>query len=104
MGALEKKPGGPDNWIERLPKSMQVAWNRSIVYRAAVHLHRERGYTPGHAIATALNWARSTLASGDVRNWPGRQNVNAKSLAEMAAALSLWEAMKAYARAHKGKG
>jgi hypothetical protein len=67
-----------------------------------VHLHRERGFAPGHAIATALNWTRSTLASGDVRNWPGRQNVNAGSLAEMAAALAVWAQMRAYAKAHKG--
>lgn len=101
MGVLAKKPG-VQNWIERLPAGMRAAWNASIIYRAAVHLHRERGFEPGHAIATALNWGRSTLASGDVKNWPGKQNVNAKSLAEIAAGLALWAQMRAYAKAHKG--
>lgn len=104
MGVLEQKPGGPDNWIERLPAGMRAAFNRSIIYRAAVHLYRERGYTPGHAIATAINWCKSTVASGDIKNWPGKQNVNAGSLAQMVAALALWESMKAYAHAHPGKG
>jgi hypothetical protein len=101
MGALERVPG-VQNWIEKLPAGMRAAWNKSIIYRAAVHLNRERGYEPGHAIATAINWCKSTLASGDIKNWPGKQAVNPGSLAEMAAALALWESMKAYAKAHKG--
>lgn len=101
MGALERVPG-VQNWIEKLPAGMRAAWNKSIIYRAAVHLNRERGMAPGHAIATAINWCKSTLASGDVKNWPGKQAVNPGSLAEMAAALALWESMKAYAKAHKG--
>lgn len=99
MGVLAKT-AAVDNWIERLPAAMRAAWGKSIIYRAAVHLHREQGYGAGRALATAINWARSTLASGDIKNWPGKQNVNAGSLAEMAAALSLWEAMKAYANSH----
>ncbi len=104
MGALERKAGGPDNWIEALPSAMRTAFNKSIIYRAAIHLNRERGYEPGRAIATAINWCRSTLATNDIKNWPGKQNVNARSLGEMAAALALWESMKAYANAHKSKG
>ena len=101
MGALERVPG-VQNWIEKLPAGMRAAWTKSIIYRAAVHLNRERGYEPGRAIATAINWVKSTLASGDIKNWPGKQNVNPGSLAEMTAALALWESMKAYAKAHKG--
>jgi hypothetical protein len=103
MGALEKVPG-VQNWIERLPAGMRAAWNASIIYRTAKHLHFERGMPVGKAIATAINWCRSTVASGDIKNWPGKQNVNAGSLAEMVAALALWDSMKAYAHAHKGKG
>lgn len=99
MGVLAKTPEA-DNWIDLLPAAMRAAWEKSIIYRAAVHLHRERGFGPGHAIATAINWARSTVASGDVKNWPGKQNVNAGSLGEMVAALALWESMKAYANSH----
>lgn len=101
MGVLAKTAAA-DNWIERLPAAMRTAFNKSIIYRAAVHLHRERGYDAGHAIATAINWCRSTVASGDIKNWPGKQHVNAGSLAEMVAALALWESMKAYAHSHKG--
>lgn len=99
VGVLAKT-AAVDNWIERLPAPMRAAWNKSIIYRAAVHLHRERGYSAGRAIATAINWARSTVAAGDIKNWPGKQNVNARSLAEMVAALALWESMKAYANSH----
>lgn len=103
MGELAKTPQ-VDNWIDRLPAGMKAAWHKSIIYRCAKHLHFERGMPVGKAIASAINWCRSTLATGDIKNWPGPQQVNPKSLGEMAAALSLWEAMKAHARAHKGKG
>lgn len=103
MGALAKTAKA-DNWIERLPAGMRAAWNASIIYRAAKHLHFERGMPVGKAIATSINWCRSTVASGDIKNWPGKQNVNAGSLGEMVAALALWDSMKAYAHAHKGKG
>lgn len=101
MGALEKVPG-VQNWIERLPAGLRAAWNKSIVYRAAVHMHRERGMSPGHAIASALNWARHIVATGDVKQWKGPQTVNPKSVAECAAALATWEAMKAANKAKKG--
>ena len=101
MGVLAKT-AKVDNWIERLPAGMRTAFNRSIIYRCAVHLHREQGYPAGRALATAINWCRSTLKSGDIKNWPGKQTVNPGSLAQMAAALALWESMKAYAKAHKG--
>lgn len=102
MGQLAKTAAA-DNWIDRLPAGMRAAFDKSIIYRAAVHLHRERGFEAGHAIATAINWCRSTVASGDIKNWPGKQAVNPGSLGEMAAALALWESMRAYARAHKSK-
>jgi hypothetical protein len=96
MGELERKPGGPDNWIERLPAAMRSAWNRSIIYRAAVHMVNERGMAVGHAIASAINWCKHIVATGDVKQWPGPQSVNPASVAECSAALILWEAMKAY--------
>jgi hypothetical protein len=43
MGKLERKPGGPDNWIERqggLP---------NYIERIAVHLHAKgNAHFPGH--------------------------------------------------------
>lgn len=101
MGALSKTPE-LDNWIDRLPASMRAAWNRSIIYRAAKHMHFERGMDVGHAIASAINWARHIARTGDVKQWPGPQTVRPASVAECVAALALWESMKAHARSHEG--
>jgi hypothetical protein len=90
------------NWVDKLPAGLKSRWNASIVYRAAVHMHKERGMPVGMAIASALNWARHIVKTGDVKQWPGPQTVNPKSVAECAAALATWEAMKAHARATKG--
>lgn len=100
MGKLSKTPE-LDNWIDRLPAGLKARWHRSIVYRAAVHMHRERGMAVGHAIASALNWARHIVRTGDVKQWPGPQQVNPKSVAECVSALATWEAMKAAARAQR---
>lgn len=101
MGQLERVPG-IQNWIERLPAAMKAAWNRSIIYRAAVHMVNERGMAVGHAIASAINWCKYIAATGDVKQWPGPQHVRPTSVAECVAALALWESMKAYAHSHKG--
>jgi hypothetical protein len=58
----------------------------------------------GKAIASAINWAKHIVATGDVKQWPGPQQVNPKSVGECASALATWAAMKAWARAHRGKG
>lgn len=93
MGSLERVPG-VQNWIERLPAGMRAAWNASIVYRAAEHMV-EKGMGVGHAIASALNWARHICHTGDVKQWPGPQEVRPSSVAECCEAIALWEAMKA---------
>lgn len=67
-------------------------------------MHREQGFPVGKAIASALNWARAIVATGHVKQWPGSGPVNGISVAQCAAALAIWEKMKAYARAHKGQG
>jgi hypothetical protein len=103
VGQLEKVPG-KQNWIDYLPAGLKAAWHRSIIYRAAVHMHRERGMPVGKAIASAINWCKHIAATGDVKQWPGPQRVNPKSVAECQAALAVWAQMKAHARAHKGKG
>lgn len=101
MGQLSKT-AAIDNWIDRLPAALKAAWHRSIMYRAAVHMHRERGMGVGHAIASAKNWCEYIVRTGDVENWPGPQQVNPKSVAECAAALAIWEQMKAAAKASRG--
>jgi hypothetical protein len=93
MGRLERKPGGPNNWIEAeggLP---------SYIERIAVHLHN-KGMPISQAIATAVNAAKKMCASGDL-NWPGLQQVNPGSRAEACAAVARWTAMKASARAKR---
>jgi hypothetical protein len=95
MGKLERKPGGPDNWIERqggLP---------NYIERIAVHLHA-KGMPISQAIATAVNAAKKMCATGDV-NWPGVQQVNPGSRAQACAAVAKWESMKAAAKADRGK-
>ena len=95
MGALERKAGGPDNWIEReggLPRYIE---------RIALHLVNEKGMSVSHGIATAVNAAKKMCRTGDL-NWPGLQNVNPGSRAEACAAVARWEAMKASARAKRG--
>ena len=103
MGQLSRTPQ-KDNWIDYLPAEMKAAWHASIIYRAAVHMNRESGMEPGHAIASAKNWAAHICATGDVKQWPGPQQVRPTSRAECCAAVALWNSMRAYARAHKGRG
>lgn len=99
MGQLERKPG-KQNWIEHLPAPMRAAWNRSLIYRAAVHMAKPRGtMSVGHAIASAINWAEHICRTGDVKQWRGPQQVSPKSRAEACAAIVLWNSMKAAARA-----
>ena len=99
MASLARSP--KKNWIEKLPKAMQTAFEHSIIHRAAVHLVAEEGMAVGHAIATAINWAKHICATGDVKNWPGPQQVRPSSVAECCAAVSLWSAMKAANAASK---
>lgn len=101
MGVLNERPG--TNWIEKLPAGLRARWNASIIYRAAIHMHA-KGMPVGKAIASAINWTKHIVATGDVKQWPGPQQVNPKSVAECVAALATWEAMKAAAHASKGKG
>lgn len=99
MGQLERVPG-KQNWIEFLPAATRAAWNRSIVYRAAVHM-ADKGMPVGMAIASALNWARHICDTGDVKQWKGPQEVAPKSRAECCAAIALWETMKTQSKATK---
>ena len=49
----------------------RAAWNRSIIYRAAIHMVDEHGMPVGTAIASAINWARHICDTGDVKQWRG---------------------------------
>lgn len=101
MGRLSKTPA-KDSWIEHLNPATRAAWHRSLIYRAATHMHEERGMPVGMAIASAVNWAKHMCATGDVKSWKGPQQVSPKSRAEACAAVALWTAMKAEARAKRG--
>jgi len=100
MGDLARTPE-IDNWIDRLPAALKTRWHKTIIYRAARHMAFDRGMEPGHAIASALNWARHIVATGDVKQWKGPQQVNPGSVAECSAGLAVWAEMRASARAHK---
>ena len=84
---LERKKGGPDNWVERaggLP---------SYIERIAKHLHYEKGMSIGRAIATAVSQCRRWAAGGE--------NVEADTRAKAAKAIAQWEAKKAKSKVSK---
>jgi hypothetical protein len=95
---LERKPGGPDNWVEAtggLPKYIE---------RIAKHLHYEKGYSISRSIAIAVNtvkrWARKggVVKHGD----PNNKHVTTITASQAAAAVAEWEAKKAAAHALRG--
>lgn len=85
MGALERNPGGGDNWVEKaggLP---------AYIEKIAKRLHETRGMDVSRSIATAVNMVKKWAAGGD--------NVNPDTRAKAAAALAEWDAKRAKARA-----
>jgi hypothetical protein len=85
---LERKPGGPDNWVEAaggLP---------DYIERIAKHLHYEQGFTIAHAIATAVNTVKRWARGGSVVEG-GKNKVTPKTQALAAKALAEWESKKA---------
>jgi 2'-5' RNA ligase len=85
---LERKPGGPDNWVERaggLP---------DYIERIAEHLHYERGYSISRAIATAVNTVKRWARGGTVTKNGTTKHITAKTQALAAAAVSEWEAKR----------
>ena len=92
-GALERVPG-VQNWVDRVGGFPPGNW----IYRAAKHLHFEKGMTIGHAIPVAVNAAKKLCATGDL-NWPGFQQARADHRADACKGVAEWEAMKARAHA-----
>lgn len=93
---LERKPGGPDNWVERaggLPKYIE---------RIAKHLHYEKGMSISRAIATAVNTVKRWARMGKVAKYgdPHHKHVSPKTAALAAAAVASWEAKRAAGRIH----
>lgn len=75
--SLERKPGGPDNWVEKaggLP---------SYIERIAKHIHHDSGLSISHAIASAVNRVKVLCAKGN---------------AQACAAVASWEKKKAGTR------
>lgn len=84
-----------ENWIDKLPPALGAAFKRSWIYRAAKHLTFDvYGGNRGRAFAVAINAAKKGCVTGDL-NFPGAQQVNPKSKAEMCAAVAVWNSMKA---------
>lgn len=74
---LERKPGGPDNWVEKaggLP---------NYIKRIAKHIHSDSGLSISHAIAAAVNRVKVLCAKGN---------------AQACAAVASWEKKKAKTR------
>lgn len=85
---LERKPGGPDNWVEAaggLP---------SYIERIAKHLHYERGFSISRAIATAVNTVKRWARGGHVTKYGTVKRVTPKTQALAAKAVASWEAKK----------
>jgi hypothetical protein len=90
--SLERKPG-KQNWVDKaggLP---------DFIERIAKHLHYEKGYEIGRAIAVAVNTCRRWAAGGAVTEHGSSHGVSAETRAKAVAALASWEAKKA-----RGKG
>lgn len=86
--SLERKPGGPDNWVEKaggLP---------SYIERIAKHLHYEEGMTISRAIAVAVNTVKRWARGGTVTKHGTTQRITAKTQALAAKAVAEWEAKK----------
>lgn len=90
---LERKPGGPDNWVE------QTGGLPSYIERIAKHLHYEKGYTISRSIAVAVNTVKRWAAGGTVTEHGTTKRVSPATQAKAAAALASWNAKKASARA-----
>jgi 2'-5' RNA ligase len=91
---LERKPGGPDNWVERakgLPKYIE---------RIAKHLHYEKGFTISHAIATAVNTVKRWALGGTVTKNGTTKRITPKTQAQAAAAVAEWEAKRKLGQIH----
>lgn len=100
LPTLERKPGGPDNWVERVGGLPQY------IDRIARHLHYDRGMTISHAIATAVNTVKRWAKKGTVVKWrdPHNNHVTTITAAQAAADVASWEAKKAAARGTGGGG
>lgn len=85
---LERKPGGPDNWVERaggLP---------DYIERIAKHLHYERDYSISRAIATAVNTVKRWARGGTVTAHGTTKRITSRTQALAAKAVAEWEAKK----------
>ncbi len=85
---LERKPGGPDNWVEAaggLP---------SYIERIAKHLHYEKGMSISRAIAVAVNTVKRWARGGTVTKHGTTKRITPKTQALAAKAVMEWEAKK----------
>lgn len=85
---LERKPGGPDNWVEAaggLP---------SYIERIAKHLHYEKGMSISRSIAVAVNTVKRWAKGGTVTKYGTTKRITPKTQALAAAAVASWEAKK----------
>jgi hypothetical protein len=98
--SLERKPGGPDNWVEA------VGGLPPYIERIAKHLHYERGFTISHAIATAKNTVERWARKGKVVKWrdPSNNHVTTITAAQAAKDVALWNTKLARYHAMRAGG
>lgn len=93
---LERKPGGPDNWVE------QVGGLPDYIERIAKNLHYTKGMTISRSIAVAVNTVKRWARGGTVTKNGTTKRITPATQAKAAAAVADWERKKAQARAMKG--
>jgi hypothetical protein len=82
------------NWVQK------VGGLPPLIKRVAKHI-QAKGMDQSAAIATAVNVVKKYCANHDL-NFPGKQNVSAKTVAEGCAAVADWEAKRARSHAQSG--
>lgn len=89
---LERKPGGPDNWVEQtggLPKYIE---------RIAKRLHYEEGMSISRSIAVAVNTVKRWAVGGTVTKGGTTKRITPKTQALAIKAVAEWNAKKARAK------
>lgn len=89
---LERKPGGPDNWVE------ETGGLPTYIERIAKRLHYEKGMSISRSIAVAVNTVKRWSRGGTVTENGTTKRITPKTQALAAKAVAEWTAKKARAR------
>lgn len=90
--SLERKPGGPDNWVE------ETGGLPSYIERIAKRLHYEKGMSISRSIAVAVNTVKRWSKGGTVTENGTTKRITPQTQALAAKAVAEWTAKKAKAK------